>query len=89
MKKTLTTLGLLMGMALSAAAGTPTIAPTPVVASNTCEKQAIELEMLLAIADNDSLANMWGPRISYNIYKDGCASFCHQFNVRLATLWGD
>lgn len=89
MKKLLST-----SILLAALAGTASAAPYVLPSNQTGALTPNDVQPVYAIdfqaafaADSDD-PDMYGPRISFNLYNDLNGDFLHQFSLNVAGLWG-
>ncbi len=91
MKKTLTFLSLMTAMATSAVAGTVAIAPAPAIvpaAPVSAWEYAAGVEFAGALADQSMNPNLWGARLTMNLYKPATDKVTHEVNFGLGYLNG-
>ncbi len=89
MKKLLST-----SILLAALAGTASAAPYVLPSNQTGALTANDVQPVYSIdfqaafADDSDDPDMYGPRISFNLYNDLEGDFLHQFSLNVAALWG-
>ncbi len=91
MKKFLFTSGLFAALSLTASAA-PYVLPTPQPGALTPYdwQPTYQLEGLYGFASpSDIFTDMWGARLSLNLYSNQEATFRHQWSVNVAGMWGD
>lgn len=91
MKKILLTSGLFAALSMSASAA-PYVLPTPQPGALTPYdwQPTYQLEGLYGISSmSDTYSDMWGARLSFNLYSNQEATFRHQWSLNAAGMWGD
>lgn len=90
MKKIFLSAGLLTALS-SVASAAPYVLPTPQYGALTPYdwQPTYQVEFLYGIASpSDTYADMYGPRLSMNLYSDQESTFRHQWSIDVAALWG-
>lgn len=91
MKRILLTSGLLAALSMTASAA-PYVLPTPQPGALTPYdwQPTYQIEALYGFTSpSEVFADMWGPRLSLNLYSNQEATFRHQWSVNVAGMWGD
>lgn len=89
MKTLLTTTTMLATLASSVSAA-PYVLPSqqPGALTRYDIQPVYSLDFLYGIADDRHCPDVYGPRLSFNLYNDLEGDFLHQFNINVAALWG-
>lgn len=91
MKKILLTSGLLAALSATASAA-PYVLPTPQPGALTPYdwQPTYQLEGLYGVSGvSETYSDMWGARLSFNLYSNQEATFRHQWSVNVAGMWGN
>lgn len=91
MKKYLLASGLLAALSMTASAA-PYVLPTPQPGALTPYdwQPTYQIEGLYGVASpSDTYTDMWGARLSFNLYSNQEATFRHQWSINVAGMWGD
>lgn len=90
MKKVLSTLTILAGLA-GVASAAPYVLPDNQPGAHTGYDwtPVYSIDALYAIGDEDTLPDMWGARLSFNLYSMQRASVRHQFSLNAAYMAGE
>lgn len=91
MKKSLLAFGLLAALSMSASAA-PYVLPTPQPGALTPYdwQPTYQIEGLYGVASpSETYTDMWGARLSLNLYSNQEAAFRHQWSLNVAGMWGD
>lgn len=90
MKKVFLTAGLLTALSAAASAA-PYVLPTPQYGTLTSYdwQPTYQIEFLYGIASPaHTYSDIYGPRVSLNLYSDLESTFRHQWSINVASLWG-
>ncbi len=91
MKKLLLSAGFLAAISMTASAA-PYVLPTPQTGALTPYdwQPTYQVEFLYGIAaPSSTYSDLYGPRISFNLYSNQEATFRHEWSIDVAALWGD
>lgn len=89
MKKLISVTAILAALAGTASAA-PYVLPSEQAGALTANdvQPVYALDAVIALGDGADVPDMYGPRLSFNLFNDHNDTFTHNFNLSVSGLWG-